>query len=225
MADDDAVFEHIAAIGDPQALLRVLLHEQQPDAGLAHPAQRREQFLHHGGREPERWLVEQQDVRIGHQRAADRQHLLFAAAHGARDLGGAFAQAREQPEHLLAPCGFAVARAPRIGAEQQIFLHRQVAEDAAAFGHQRQPAFDDLVRGKRGDVAAAEHHPLARKGTRDAGDGFQERGLAGAVGAEDRHDLAPVDTERDAVERAMQAIGQAEIVDLKHRRPLRRDRP
>ena len=74
-------------------------------------------------------------------------------------------------------------------------------------------------------IAAAEHHPLARQRTRDAGDGFQERSLAGAVGAEDRHDLTPVDKERDTVECAVQAIGQAEIVDLKHRRPLRRDRP
>ena len=37
--DDDAVLEHIAAVGDPQALLRVLLDEQEPDAGLAHPPQ------------------------------------------------------------------------------------------------------------------------------------------------------------------------------------------
>ena len=224
MPDDDAVFEHIAAVGDPQAFLRVLLDEQQSDAGLAHPPQGGEQLLHHGGREPERRLVEQQDIRVGHQRAADGEHLLFAAAHGARDLGGAFAQARKQPEHLFAPRRFAVAGALRVGAEQEIFLHRQVAEDAAPFGHQRQSAFDDLMGRQRRDIAAGKAHLLARKRSHDARDGFQQRGLARAVGAEDRHDLAAPDVEGDAVERAMLAIGQAEIGDLKHRRPPRRDR-
>ena len=134
-------------------------------------------------------------------------------------------QARKQPEHLFAPRGFALARALRIGAEQEVFFHREIAEDAAAFGNQRQSAFDDFVRGQQRDIAAAEDYALARKRTRDAGDRFQKRGLAGAVGAEDRYDLSPVDVECNAVECAMQAIGEAEIGDLKHRRPLRQDRP
>jgi hypothetical protein len=34
--DDAAVRQHIAAIGDAQALLRILLDQQQPDALRAH---------------------------------------------------------------------------------------------------------------------------------------------------------------------------------------------
>ena len=38
------------------------------------------------GAKAERRLVEQQNLRIGHQRAADRQHLLLAAGQRAGDL-------------------------------------------------------------------------------------------------------------------------------------------
>src|SRR6185295_17922442 len=110
------------------------------------------------------------------------------------------------------------------GAEQEIFLHRQVAEDAAPFGDQRQSAFDDLMGRERRDIAAGKAYLLARKRPHDTRDGFQERGLARAIGAEDGYDLAASNVERDAVERAMQAIGQAEIGDLKHRRLPRQDR-
>ena len=42
--------------------------------------------LHHQRRQPERWLVEQQQARQAHQRPPDGQHLLLAAAQGAGDL-------------------------------------------------------------------------------------------------------------------------------------------
>ena len=54
------------------------------------------------GAKPERRLVQQQDLRIGHQRAADRQHLLLAAGQGARDLAEPLPQPREQLEHARA---------------------------------------------------------------------------------------------------------------------------
>ena len=120
-----------------------------------------EQLLAHQRREAERGLVEQQDLRLRHQRPADRQHLLLAAAHGARELAHALAEARKQGQtrsRLAASC----ARARRgIGAEQQVLAHAEVGEDAAVLRHQRQARLDDVVRGQRGEVELAE--PDARR--------------------------------------------------------------
>ena len=61
------------------------------------------------GREPEKRLVEQQQRRLAHQRAADRQHLLFAARHGAGALVGALREPREQIEDIVVALGQAAA--------------------------------------------------------------------------------------------------------------------
>ena len=101
VADDAASLDQIAAIGNAQALLGVLLDQQDADAALAHGGQRLEQFVGEQRRQAERGLVEQQELGRRHHGAADRHHLLLAAAHGARRLGEAFLQARKQLQHAL----------------------------------------------------------------------------------------------------------------------------
>ena len=91
-ADDAAVFQQVAAIGDFQAAFGVLLDQQDAGAGLAHAAQRGEEFAADQRREAQRGFVEQQDVGRRHQGAADGDHLLLAAAHGADGLVAAFGQ-------------------------------------------------------------------------------------------------------------------------------------
>jgi hypothetical protein len=73
------------------------------------------------------------------------------------------------------------------------------------------------VRISAGDLAAAERDaPGAR--LLDARDGADERGLAGAVGADDGHDLALGHVERDRRERLRVAVVEIEVADLEHRR-------
>ena len=57
---------------------------------------RLEDLLDQDRREPERRLVEQQEPRPGHQRPADREHLLLAARQRAALLVGPLAEPREQ---------------------------------------------------------------------------------------------------------------------------------
>ena len=45
-----------------------------------------EDLLHDDGREAERGLVEHEEARPRHERAADGEHLLLAAGHGAGGL-------------------------------------------------------------------------------------------------------------------------------------------
>jgi hypothetical protein len=107
-----------------------------------------------------------------------------------------------------------------IGAQQQIFRHRQIAEDAAALRNQCQSPLHDLVCRKFRQIMIREPDPFARQRRHDAGDGFQERRLAGPVGAEDDHDFSAVDVQGHVGQGAMLAIGHRDIRDLKHRLPL-----
>ena len=84
-----------------------------------------------GRRQPRRGLVHQQAARARHQRAADGQHLLLAAAQGAREVPPVRDELREQLEHLpdVGLDGRPVA--PRRGAELEIVDHRHARPDLA----------------------------------------------------------------------------------------------
>ncbi len=72
------------------------------------------QLIDHDRREPERQLVDDENLRIGHQPARDRHHLLLAARQRAGLLALALGEARKQREHLVEPVGiFAAPRAWR----------------------------------------------------------------------------------------------------------------
>ena len=87
--DDPAAVEHDDIVGDGEDELGVLLDQEDRQALLLEPADRR----HHLGddlrRQALRRLVHQQDARVRHERAADREHLLLAAREIARDLARA----------------------------------------------------------------------------------------------------------------------------------------
>ena len=65
------------------------------------------------GDEPERRLVEDEQPRLGHQAAADGEHLLLAAGERAGALALPFGEAREDREHALAILRAARARRAR----------------------------------------------------------------------------------------------------------------
>ena len=91
------------------------------------------------------------------------------------------------------------------GAHLQILQHRHAREDAAAFRRLRELEPRDLVGRHAGDVAAGEFN-RALAGARIAADRHHQRGFAGAVGADQRDDLALVDLEIDALERHHAAV-------------------
>ena len=80
-----------------------------------------------------------------------------------------------------------------VRAHLEILEHGQVREDAAPLGRHRDAARDERVRGHAGDVLAVEHRRGPLCGVEQAGDRAQRRRLAGAVGADQRDDLAGVD--------------------------------
>src|SRR5262249_56979754 len=87
------------------------------------------------------------------------------------------------------------ARGGGVAADLEILLDRHRREEAAAFGNERDSAAAELVRRDPREVVSVELHAAATD-RQEAGDGVDERGLAGAVGSDDGDQLAPSDRER-----------------------------
>ena len=64
-------------------------------------ADRVEDLLNEHGRQSRTRLVQQEEPGVRHERAADREHLLLAPREGARHLGDALGEPREEREDAL----------------------------------------------------------------------------------------------------------------------------
>src|SRR6266581_3561476 len=85
--------------------VRVLLDEERRHALGPELTDHLEEVLHDEGRETGGRFVEQDEVRLRHQRAADREHLLLTAAERNRELSRALGEPREQRVDALQPRG------------------------------------------------------------------------------------------------------------------------
>ena len=108
--DDAAVLDDVAVGGDLEGQLGVLLDEQDGHAGIAVKALNcLEDRVDDLGRQAEGGLVEHEQLGLGHQRSADREHLLLATGQIAGDPGGHVAEFGQQPIDLLEVLGLAAA--------------------------------------------------------------------------------------------------------------------
>src|SRR6266446_2403798 len=98
---DAAVLEHVAAPGQGQRLAGVLLDQQDRGALVVDLADDPEDLLHDPRGQLERGLVQYQQARARHERAADGQYLLLVARYGAGGLAALLSQDGEEPEHAL----------------------------------------------------------------------------------------------------------------------------
>jgi hypothetical protein len=124
-----------------------------------------------------------------------------------------FLQAREQLKHTL-DVGIKTRKVGDGRAHLQIFQHRHAGENAAAFRRLRDAQLGDIVRRHIGNVAAVEDD-LAFARARIAEDGHHQGRLAGAVGADERDDLALIYLERDALKRDDIAVEGLDAADGK----------
>jgi hypothetical protein len=82
----------------------------------------------------------------------------------------------------------------------------------------------DLVGRHVGDVAAFVQD-LSRAGARLAEDRHHQRRFAGTVGADQRHDLAGIDLDVDALQRLDLAVGGMKTADREQGNGRRHDPP
>ena len=177
----------------------VLLHQEHRHALLVDPAQDGEVLLHEERREPERRLVDEQQLRRAHQPAADGYHRLFASGHRAGQLLAPLGEPGKDREHALQPLADDGRVGLQICAEQQVLEHRAAGEDLASLGNGRDAQRDDPVRGQARQIAVAEHHAAAAR-RREPENGSDERRLAGAVRPEQAGDAARLDRDAHVLE-------------------------
>ena len=203
-------------VGDLQRQMRVLLDEEDGHALLVDLLDDVEDGLHHGRRQAERWLVEEQEPGSRHQGARDRQHLLLAAGQRAGHLRRALLEDGEELEALLHVLRDALRVAPQEGAQEQVFRQGQVGKDAPTFGCVTEPARYEPVR-----LEPADGCPLVpdlpRGGPQHSAYRAQGRGLAGAVRADQRDDLSLADPDGDAAEGMDRAVVHVERLQLEQR--------
>ena len=139
----DAALEHDAARLHDVAVLRhrqrhdgVLLDQQHGQLLLRNqPLHDAEDLLDQHRRQAERGLVEQHDLGLRHQRAADRQHLLLAAGEVARELVAPLLEQRKVGIDALDAARDLARLALHVAAGDQVLLGGQVLEHAPALEH------------------------------------------------------------------------------------------
>ena len=108
----------------------------------------------------------------------------------------------------------ALGRARGLGAHAQaegdVFEHRHVAEQRVVLEHEAHLA---VARGgSRGVFVVQANGPAV--GQFEAGDDAQQRGLAGAGGAQQRHQFAGLDAQADVFQRFVSSEDFANVLDF-----------
>ena len=209
VGDDLAVVQDRDALREREGNVHVVLDHQQGD-GRIELLQERRHRVRLGGREPGGRLVEQEELRLAGQRQGDLELALLAVREIAHDLGLPVGEP-DRVEHLaraVVKRRVAVHAAMKVELGRGEGLHRQ--EAVLERGEPREEV-GDLVRARQAEARApvrcgtrdvpAEEHDVAAARPRLAADQAEERGLPGAVGADDRAALARADREAHAVDR------------------------
>src|SRR5262245_14989733 len=96
LKDDAAAIEDDGPLSEPQDFARLLLDDDRRHAFLAYDvAEHAEQLLDDDRRQAFQRLVEQQQRRVGHESAGDRQHLLLASGELIAHVGTSLGEARK----------------------------------------------------------------------------------------------------------------------------------
>jgi hypothetical protein len=212
LVNDFAALHQVDAVGEAERGSQVLLDQQH-----GNPASRdirnlvadlRDQLRHDAfGR-----LVEDDELRLHHEAARDRQHLLLAAREGAGSLPQPFLEARKAREHVFER---ALLRRPA-QPEQKVLLDREQRKYAAPLRHVAYPHRRKPVRGDRVERRALVDHRSAGA-AQEAEDRAQRRSLADAIPPEQRDDVAVVDREVDPAKHGNPADLRCQAGDGQHR--------
>src|SRR3954470_8720021 len=190
---DFALFQLVTAIGYAFGEARALLGEEHGDARPLHFEDGRGELVDDHRRQALRRLIEKDRPGIAGERARDAEHLLLAARHAAAAALQHGAERGKKDEELLHSPG-RCADARRLASDFEVLGHREVGEDAPVLGHVAEPEPGNLVRRAPVDARALEAD-LARARLDEAHQRLERGRLAGAVAAEEGHDLASVDRE------------------------------
>ena len=100
-----ALLHEHRALGEPEGDVDRLLHHHDREPGVVDAVHDVDELADDRGRQAERQLVDEEELRVRDERLAHRQHLLLAAGEVAGHLVDAIGEPREQREHPLLRLG------------------------------------------------------------------------------------------------------------------------
>ena len=220
---DPARLHHVGPVRHTQRLIRVLLDHQHRRALAPDVGDDRERLLDERGRETQRRLVEENESRAGHERAADREHLLLAAREGARGLTPPLGEDRKVGAHALEVTHDLRAVSSHVRPHREVLFDREVRKDASPLRTVGDAGLEHI-----GGLEAADHAVLEKDAPRgraeEAGDRAERGRFAGAVGPDETHELAPADLQIEAAQRLDRPVPGAQPLKPEHWSPDTRGR-
>jgi hypothetical protein len=223
LVDADALAE--AQHGDPvcdlEDVVEVVRDEHDGQPALRQPAHEVEHLARLRDAERRRGLVEDHDLRVPHHRLGDGDGLALSSrepgdrlAHGAQRRHG---EAVERRTRLLLHRRLVEHRARHLLApEVHVRDHVEVVREREILVHDLDPELGRVAGAVDRDRPAVEAD-LALVERVDPGDPLDQRRLAGAVVADERHHLAGPDLEIDLVERLHRAEALRHAAKLEDR--------
>src|SRR2546426_3797750 len=191
-----SVIEDEYGLAEPHHHLHVVLHQQHRPPAVAQGAHGVQQLVEQGAVDAGRRLVEQDQLRLGHQHADELHQLLLPVGQVAGVLVGQPLEL-DEAEQLQGPL-------PRRGVARgrdhhQVLQRGQLREHPDHLEGAPDAEVEDLVRPHPVDAVALELD-LALVAGLDARDAVEERGLARAVGPDEPVDPAGLERQRHAVD-------------------------
>src|SRR5512139_1215685 len=215
LQDDPAVLQDVGPVAHGQRLADVLLHQHDRDPLPVDPFRDLENLLDEDRGEPQRRLVEHQDLRQGHQPPPDGAHLLLPAAHRPGRLLPALLHPREElvdPLHRLVPL---LLRLGGEGSHDEVLLHRHFAEQPPGLRDVHHPLADHPVRRKLVEADAVElDGPLP--GLEEPRDRLEGGRFPRPVGTHEDQDLLLAHLEGDVPKNLEVPVEDVDPRHLKH---------
>ena len=183
--------QHEHVLGEAHHRLHHVLDHHDGDAAFADRADHRHHVAHLGRIEAGQHLVEQQQLRLDRQRARELQPL----APGDGEARGRQIEHRRRGRPAVATSSAAASASARDGAremraDRDVLAHGQPGERLRDLEGARDAAPRQQMRRHAGDVGALDRAMRPSLGAEEAGDDREQRGLAGAVRADQRGDAA-----------------------------------
>src|SRR5690606_31392993 len=196
LPDDPPLLDDVVTIGEFAERLDIFIDNEDREAFTLQLGEDLPDFLPDQRREAFGCLIEQQQLRIGHQRPGDGEHLLLAAGELVAHAVAAFKKAgklrpdpRERPARRA---GWPVA-----SGCHEILLNREVGRNQPPLVHEGDAAPRNAIGGKGGDVLSLEADHTPARG-RETGDAAHGRRLTNVVPAQPADYLAFEDIVQEA---------------------------
>ena len=226
-ATDAAFVQHDDAVAHAHELGQLARAEDDRFPGVGKPIDDLVDFNFRADIDAARGLVEEDDLRLGHERFAEHDFLLIAAGEFAGDgfEAGRFDAERAEGVIVLlelaarideAGTGQARGRGEREVESDGLVEHGAVP--AAVFAHERESAAQDFRGRQRGKLAAAELDAAAAPFAPGAEEMHEQLGAARAHEAAKSEDFTGRDAEGDVAEAELAGvrIGDAEVLHAQH---------